>query len=309
MRVAICIITYQRSSSLVRLLGSLQDLVLPRDVSDDDVCVVVVDNDAAESARHACVEANQWLRFPLHYAVEKRRGIPQARNAAIGLSLGRSDVIAFIDDDSLPSPVWIAELLRALNDFNADAVTGPSRARFDDPPPSWAEECGLFDVPEHANGTARDVANTGNVLVRTAAAASMPELFDENLALCGGSDSEFFMRFAAAGRRIVWAADAVVSECVQTSRVNLRWILQRGFRCGNSMAYTESKHHPGIETVARVFFHGVYCMSKGVGLFGISALRGRTEAVKALYLAAYGAGRATGLVGIRLNEYKTVHGE
>ncbi len=168
MRIAICIITLERPESLVRLLGSLQELVIPSHV--DDVCVVVIDNDASESARAACEDARQWLKFPLHYAVEKRRGIPQARNAAIAVALDLSDAIAFIDDDAQASPVWLAELLRIQRDSGADAVTGPSRARFDEPPPRWALECGLFDAAEHPDGTPRHAAYTGNVLLRTAAA-------------------------------------------------------------------------------------------------------------------------------------------
>ena len=42
MRIAICIITYRRPASLMRLLGSLQDLVLPATL--EEVSVVVVDD-------------------------------------------------------------------------------------------------------------------------------------------------------------------------------------------------------------------------------------------------------------------------
>ncbi len=306
MRIAICIVTFQRPASLRRLLGGLQELVVPSNV--DDVHVVVVDNDAGESARAACNDALQWLRFPLHYTTEKRRGIPQARNTAIGVALDLCDAIAFIDDDGLPSAAWLTELLRIQGDTGADAVTGPSRARFDEPPPRWAVESGLFDGPEHSDGAPRHTAYTGNVLLRAEAAASMPELFDEQMALCGGSDAEFFRRFAQAGHRIVWAAEAVVYECVQSSRVTVPWILQRAFRTGSSVTFIRCKHRPGSATATRALFHGVYCVAKGMALLVLSATRGRSDAVKALYLAAFGAGRVASLFGVRSNEYTVVHG-
>ena len=43
----------------------------------------------------------RWLRHPLTYAIEKRRGIPQARNAALARVLGEVDWIAFVDDDEV----------------------------------------------------------------------------------------------------------------------------------------------------------------------------------------------------------------
>ena len=46
------------------------------------------------------------------HRVEGRRGIPQARNAAVAVALERADFVAFIDDDEVPSPLWLAELLR-----------------------------------------------------------------------------------------------------------------------------------------------------------------------------------------------------
>lgn len=306
MRIAICIVTFRRPESLTRLLGSLQELALPELAGD--ISVVVVDNDAGESARAACAEAREWLRFPLHYAVEKRRGIPQARNTAIGLALGRSDAIAFLDDDACASRQWLTELLRVQHDCGADAVTGPSHARFDESPPRWVLECGLFDASERSDGSLCSGAYSGNVLLRTAAVASMPELFDEEMALCGGSDTEFFQRFSRAGYSIVWAAEAVVFECVQGSRMTLRWILQRAFRVGASATYIQRKHRPGFATAIPVLFHALYCGGKGLTLLGLAVGRGRAGAVKALYLALFGAGRGAGLLGIRSKEYESVHG-
>ena len=58
--------------------------------------------------------------------------------------------------------------------------------------------------------------------MRTSALARLDALFDERMALSGGSDVELFRRFAAQGHSIVWADEAVVFEWVPRSRANAR---------------------------------------------------------------------------------------
>ena len=306
MRIAICIVTCQRPAGLQRLLGSLQGLELPE--GDELIEVVVVDNDRGESAREVCEDARRWLPCPVHYQVEKRRGIPQARNAALATALVRSDAIAFADDDAVVSAGWLAELLRVLRAHRADAVTGPSHVRFEAPAPNWAHQSGLYGAPAIPDGSERSVAFTGNVLIRAEPLSRMAELFDENMALCGGSDCEFFRRFAQAGNRIVWAANAVIHECFPPSRVRVSWILQRAHRVGAAQSYADCKLAPGHSTVAHIVFHGAWCIAKGGALLALSALRGPAAAVRALYLAIYGVGRWSGLLGLRPREYAQVHG-
>ena len=154
-----------------------------------------------------------------------------------------------------------------------------------------------------------DHAFTGNVLVRTDALARMDALFDERLALTGGSDGEFFRRFHAAGNEIVWADTAPVFEWVPRSRANSRWILERAYRVGSTSAWIERQGGTGPALVARVLAHGAWCIAKGTCLVPCRAFAGRGAALEALRLAAFGFGRLTGLAGLSFEEYRTVHGD
>ena len=136
MKVDVCIATYRRPRGLQRLLDGLQAQQLPQDEAPQ-VRVVVVDNDPEGSARELCEEARGWLRFPLVYVLEKRRGIPQARNTAVATSLGEADFLAFVDDDEAPDPGWLMELLRVQQARGADAVAGPCVPLFEDGAPAW----------------------------------------------------------------------------------------------------------------------------------------------------------------------------
>jgi GT2 family glycosyltransferase len=305
-KVDICILTYRRPQSLLRLLGALQELSFPGE--PPELRVVVVDNDPDESAREICQDAGSWLSAPLVYVVEKRRGIPQARNAALVASLGHSDFLAFVDDDEVPEPHWLAELLRVQRARSADAVAGPVVPRFEPGTECWLTRGGLFERPRHATGTRIDYAYTGNVLVRTAALAEMDAFFDEELALSGGSDSEFFERFAASGRRIVWADAAIAHEAVPASRVSVRWLLRRAFRVGSSSARIERRRVLPRRSGAWLLANGCWCALKGALLLGLAAVRGRVAAARALCLVWYGAGRLRGLGGFAYEEYRTIHG-
>ena len=298
-RVAVCVATRRRPQALARLLGALD----AQDQRGFRMRVVVVDNDADASARPVCDALAARVSYPLDYALEKRRGIPQARNRALARALG-GDFAAFVDDDEVPEPGWLAELLRVQRRTGADAVAGPCLARFAEPPARWIAEGGFFERPRFATGEERDVAFTHNALVRCAALAALPRLFDERLALCGGSDVELFRRFARAGFRIVWADDARVHDVVPPQRARLGWILRRARRVGASNAWVERRHAPGARALSRVLAHGAACVLKAGLLLLLSPLRGRAAAARALHLACFGLGRLHGALGLLVEEYR-----
>jgi glycosyltransferase involved in cell wall biosynthesis len=306
MRIDICVITYRRPQGLQRLLGGLQQLELPAPAAD--VRVVVVDNDPEESARELCQEAQSWLSLPLTYRVEKRRGIPQARNTALAAALEGADCVAFIDDDAEPDPRWLVELCRIRESRGADAVTGPCESLFEEPPPRWIARGDLFARPRHTTGQCIAYARTGNVLIATEALARMDHLFDERMALTGSSDTEFFRRFAACGNRIVWADGAVVHEWVQPSRATFAWLLKRSFRVGTSESFIDRALCRPPRSAARILAQGVWCVAKGAALALLGSVRGRAGAVPGLRLATVGLGRLAGLAGYRYEEYRTIHG-
>lgn len=306
LRVAICVATHQRPEGLARLLAALDAQRLPEPAPE--LRVVVVDNDAAETARSVCRHAASWLGMPLTYATEKRRGIPQARNAALALVLGQTDFIAFVDDDCEPAPDWLAALLRTQAARGADAVAGPCLPSFEVAPPPWIEEGGFFAPPRPGGGEELVTAYTHNLLVRAEALAALEALFDERLALGGGSDNELFRRFVRAGHRIVWTDEARVTEHVPDSRATLAWLLRRSFRIGTSSAFIERLHAGARPVAPHLLAHGAWCVAKGAGLLALAGFRGRAAAASALRLVVFGAGRIAGIFGVLTREYAVTHG-
>jgi len=302
-KVDVCIASYRRPHGLQRLLGGLEQLRVGPGV---DVRIVVVDNDSEESARVVCEAARDWLRHPLVYRVEKRRGIPQARNAALGVALGHADFAAFIDDDEVPEPEWLAELLRVQRTCGADAVRGPVVPVFESPAPAWIER--FFHRPRYVTGERLPVAYTHNVLVSTRALAGLDRLFDERLGLTGSDDSELFQRFAGRGHRIVWADTAVVREFLPRSRVRLGWLLQRSFRIGTGSVFIDRHCRERAPARWRMAVQACRCIARGAAMQLTFAWSGRAVATEGLRLVSFGAGRFAGLAGYRYEEYRRVHG-
>jgi succinoglycan biosynthesis protein ExoM len=302
-RISLCIATCERPTSLGNLLGALETLEIPTGTA---LQIVVVDNDPAGSAKAVCDEAVARHAYVLRYVVEKRRGIPFARNAALTVALSDSDFIAFIDDDEIPESNWLAELLRVQEFYKADVVTGPCLPQYLQPPPRWVIEGAFHELPRHPTGTLCHVAFTHNVLVSAAVFDDIDRYFDESMALNGGDDKEFFTRVYAAGFRILWADNAIVRENIPASRSTVRWLVQRGFRVGTSSAWVQLNHQSS--TVFRLLAHGFYCMAKGATLALALPLRGRAVAVQGLRLFSYGLGRIAGSSGYLHQEYRVIHG-
>lgn len=293
--VSICIPSYRRPEGLFALLGALDGLEFSGPLPE--IQVVVVDNDAEGSARPVCENARSWLRHPLRYVVEKRKGIPVARNAAV--AAGRdAEWIAFIDDDETPEPCWLDALFETQRACDADVVTGPVLPRFAQEPPAWVRRGRFFESLSHATGERIGTAYTNNVLVRTACLDALPALFDERFLLGVGEDRDLFERIAAAGGRIVWSAEARVHEHVPADRARVRWLLRRGFRVGASNTHITRTRAEGL-VAARVLSHGAWCIAKGLGLSSQALLGRSATAVRGLQLAAFGFGRWLGLLGWR----------
>lgn len=307
MEVAVCVITYRRPEGLKRLLESLNALTFQAQALD--LRVVVVENDETGLAQRVCNDVRSTLRWPLEYHVEPRRGIPFARNKAVAVSKHTANFIAFIDDDEVPEPNWLDELIRVQREHNADVVTGPVLPHFMEKPPSWIVSGKFFERQRYPTGCQRDRAYTSNVLFRTEIFDKLDPIFDERLAMTGSSDAHFSRRVHQAGYTILWANEAIVHDWLPASRVNGRWILQRAFRVGTTTAFILLDLYPMAKALVLGLASGCFHLFFGTVLLVVGWVRGRVGLVKSLRELCYGAGMLLGLFGTRYQEYRRTHGE
>lgn len=307
MKVAICVLTYKRPEGLRQLLAGLAQLDFTQ-IPVPEIQVLVIDNDPQASASAVCSRLFDGYRWPLTLVHEPRRGISHARNAAILFAKNDYDFLAWIDDDEVPEPRWLEQLLLVQRAFQADIVTGPVLPVFDQTAPAWSVQGGFYMRSRHPTGTRMELARTGNVLIHTGVFALDDNRFDPRYALSGGEDTHFFLRISKQGYSIVWADEAIVYETVPESRLKLRWLMQRAYRAGNTYALCERDLRLPVPTLLFRALKGVARMAIGVILVLPSVAMGRIRLYKALQQISLGAGMVMGLAGSRYEEYRQTHG-
>ena len=306
MRITVCIPTFHRPEGLKRLLEGINKLTFRG--KTPVLTIVVVDNDPAGSARKLCEQMSSTLQWPLDYCVEPRRGIAPARNRALSQAAPQAEWLAFVDDDEVPDPQWLDELLLVQRQYDADVVSGPVVARFVEPVPRWIVKGAFFDSPPCQTGRLRGYAYTNNVLFRSEILERLDCPFDERFALTGGEDAHFFRRVSRAGFKIVWAAGAVVREWIPETRARFGWLVRRAFRTGNSMAMIKLDLRPGWPTRLVQAAKGMVWILLGTLRTLCGVVAGRHVLVKGVQWLAYGVGLLLGIAGTRYREYKTTHG-
>jgi succinoglycan biosynthesis protein ExoM len=304
--VAVCALTFRRPHGLRSLLDGLRALDDPG--AGYEVRVVIVDNDDAATGK-AVIDDAADLPWPITYEVEERRGIAQGRNRAVRIAReAGADVVVFLDDDEVPDPRWLVELLSVYRSTGADVVTGPVLPEFGEPPPAWVEAGRFFERPRYATGTRIHYARTSNVLIASHVVPDGDAPFAEWFGLSGGDDTHFFLRARLAGHRIVWADEAVVREVVPPSRVEVRWLVKREYRRGNTLSLCLRDLMYTRVRVARRAAQGLLRIVEGALVLASAVMRGRAVAVQGLQLMGFGAGLLSGLAGVRYDEYAVVHG-
>lgn len=232
--VSIVIPTYRRPEMLRRAIHSClvqQGVAAPFEI-------VVVDNDAAGSARDAVAAIAAEGAVPLRYIAEPRPGISHARNAGVAAAGGR--YLAFLDDDEEAVPGWLAAFLAAIVEAGSDAVVGPVRPRF---PAGMTVDAYRHKVYTRDAGVATGTrllrwSGIGNALLdkeRCFGAELQP--FDPRLGLTGGEDSLFFRQLLRRGGKLVWCAEAVAWESVEADKLAPRYLLRRAFRGAQTTTY------------------------------------------------------------------------
>ena len=131
-RISVVLSTWGRASFLAELIACLERQSVPA----SDVEVVIVDDASPDGtwATLSAVASGTSLRL-LAARLPSNSGAAAGRNT--GVSLGRAPIVAFTDDDCLPTPGWLSAMLdgfargvdtvqgRTLPDPAGEAAAGP----------------------------------------------------------------------------------------------------------------------------------------------------------------------------------------
>jgi succinoglycan biosynthesis protein ExoM len=301
MHVAVCCITFRREAGLLRLLAGLNGLTFSKNPVPR-VTVIVVDNEAGAPVRALVETAAPTFRWSLVYDCEPVQGVSSARNRTLDLVPADADFIAFIDDDEVPEPVWLDELLHVSHTYGASIVQGPLQPVFMAPPPEWVVRGGFFRQGPYRDGAGLHFASTGNSLIAARVVRALGLYFDPRFNLTGGEDQRFFGLAIKSGYQVVTAERALVKEWIPPERARLAYLLRRRLRMGTTLAAIDRLEGG----VARLLLRPVKSAGRiGLGLAQLVLLlpRGRAGLAAALCNVAWGAGALVGLLGFTHREY------
>lgn len=193
--------THERPQRLARLMAALsaQTGVGPFEV-------IVVDDASTDDTWDRLVRWERSLPFRLRpLRLERNAGPAAARN--LGWQEARAQVVAFIDDDCVPSENWLATLVEEM--AGAEVVQGRTQ-----PDPAQLGRHGPFsqtvDIPRPGLFETCNIAYSRQLLVSLGG-------FDPRYRYPYGEDVDLGWRAKKAGARTDFAPDAVVYHDVSES--------------------------------------------------------------------------------------------
>lgn len=293
--ISVCISTYRRNQLLEWLL---RNLAVQQTGGLFTFSLVVVDNDAAGSARNTVTRLAAELKLDVTYSIEPERTIPAVRNHA--LRLARGNYIGIIDDDEFPPPDWLLRMYEGIRTFGVDGALGPVHPFFAQTPPSWLMQSGLCELPSWRTGTLLhwSQTRTGNVLLKKEVFDKHGLAFDPKFKT-GGSDQEFFRQAMARGCRFVAVQEAPVYEVVPPTRWTRKYWIKRAMVNGfNAKRYAAT----GMNWSRRTFLalKSIIAVPAYVLALPVGACLGQHRLIQCLEKGAYHLSRACATVGIEL---------
>lgn len=237
-RIAVCVCTADRPELLSRLLSALADVECLPDGCEP--LLVVVDNRPGDAATAGIIgAARPKLPFPVVLEQEPIPGISSARNRAVTVALqAGADLVAFIDDDDLPRPDWLARLLETREATGADLVFGSHCPPPEAPVPFWLRRApfferkplpGLNDIGVPAGASTCNVLLSRALLLRLLAEGP---LFRPEFARVGGGDTDLFARAIRRGFAYAISDRSEVWRTWEASRLTWAGLTRRSFRYG-----------------------------------------------------------------------------
>jgi cellulose synthase/poly-beta-1,6-N-acetylglucosamine synthase-like glycosyltransferase len=220
---------------------------------------VVVDNGSNDDTPAILAEAaraHPGLQLTVLREIE--RGKNRALNAALPL-VADADLVAFTDDDAVPAPDWLDQLVAAAEAAPRHAIFGGAiEPGWMAEPPDWlfrwrvpldicfAANSGLREGPVSAAWVwGPNMAIRGEVL-------RAGHRFDTDVGPDGtavypmGSETEFTRRLERAGYPAWFAKGAMVRHLVRPEQMQEAWVLGRAYRCGLGAARVEFPDARGL---------------------------------------------------------------
>ena len=220
--------------------------------------LLVLDNEPDAGLEREVQQAARRARMPVVYIPVPHVGLHNGRHAAAQHASGT--VIAYLDDDVLVQPGWLAGLADAFNDPDVHLVGGPCAPLYESEPPQWLERfwseadgarwCAPLSLIDAGNAD-RDVDPGlifgANFAIRKQTLVDVggfhPDALPWSLRRFRG-DGETWVsnRVRELGRRAVYRPSVGVLHRVPLERMTNAYFERRAFLQGISDSFTDARN-------------------------------------------------------------------
>jgi GT2 family glycosyltransferase len=180
-------------------LGECLAGLAPEGIPGDRAALVVVDDGSTDDTAPIAARAGASV------VSTESRGPAGARNA--GIKAAATDVVVFLDADTVPAPGWLRAMVTPLENPEVVAVKGRYRTEQRSPLARFTQLEFEWKYERLGRASRVDYVDTGTAAFRRAALVEAGG-FDETLRT--SEDVELAYRLAANGGHIVFSPDALV---------------------------------------------------------------------------------------------------
>lgn len=240
MKISVIIPTYNRKNILIKCLDALFEQTYPM----DDFEIVVVDDGSTDGTES--IVKDRMVKSPvgLRYFKQEKKGPAAARN--MGIESAKGEIVLFIGDDIIASPLLLEEHVKWHNKYSNDSLAVLGYVTWSPdieitPFLEWLDESGA----QFGYKLINDPDNVSYRFYYTSNASVKKEfllkhgLFDEDFPYAAMEDIEIAYRLKDKGLKIVYKKSALAYH---EHKIDMENFLKRSELVGRSMGIFYEKH-------------------------------------------------------------------
>lgn len=243
LRASLIVPTHGRPELLADALEGAASQNLPA----DDFEILVADNSPGGPTEEIVEDADRRHEPEIRYLAEPRTGLHHARHR--GARHARGEILAYVDDDVLLPPGWLAAMLDPFGDPEVAVVGGKVRPRWEAPVPDWWRHfpdsyLSLLDLGDERTSLEDPGLIYGcNMAVRRDLLFQLGGFPPDSLAdprlkwHRGDGETGLCRRALAEGYRLVYEPRATLEHRIPAERLTARAMRRRGAKSGLSESY------------------------------------------------------------------------
>lgn len=297
-KAAICICTYKRDELLLKLMDSIFNQKIDRNIIYD---IYIVDNYGQSDIKDMISQMN---RNNIYYFIEKKRGISNARNRCIEeVKKQAYEYCIFVDDDEVVEENWLSAILNCAVNYNCNIVVGSLITVYPECTENWIIKSKFFLHNRYETGTVLTSFPTNNTLINMNLILEDKIYFDEQYGLTGGEDTKLSKTLILKGEKVIHCDEAIAYDVVDLKRLNMKYMLKRKYIVSLVHVKIEKELYNKVQVIIKRVVSALVAILIGILIIPTVIIKGKVAIFQAMDYIAKGLGQVSGMIGYTKNLY------